>query len=232
MKQPLILISAGYQIAANGTRQRYLYQNYADAIREAGGIPILPLDGGVRAAENAAVCDGMLLTGGPDIDPALYHQEKSPLCGPIDSERDAEEWKLIEAFLKEGKPMFGICRGIQVLNAYFGGTLYQDIPSLFGVNHSAGVVHPVVYEEGSVLHSLYGRESISNSYHHQSIDQVADGFVVTARSGNIIEAIEHTKLPISAVQLHPERMTGKERFEHHGPDTAPLFAWFVEKCRG
>ena len=207
MKQPMILVTAGYQIAKNGTRQRYLYQNYADGIRGAAGFPLLPLDGGVFAAESARMCDGLLLTGGPDIEPARYHQETDPLCGPLDLERDAEEWALLDA-----------------------GTLYQDLPSRLGVQHSGGVVHPLAIEEGSFLFPLYGRESVSNSYHHQSIDRVAEGFAVAARSGEIVEAIEHRSMPVAAVQYHPERMTGRERFAEHGPDTAPLFAWFVQQC--
>ncbi len=233
MKQPIIFVSAGYQLAANGARQRYLYQNYADGISEAGGYPMLALDGGKHAENTAALCDGLLLTGGPDIEPALYHQQKSPLCGPIDVERDAEEWVLLDAFLKAGKPVFGICRGIQVINAFFGGTLHQDIPSRFGVNHSAGAVHKLLCKEGSLAFRLFGGESLCNSYHHQSIDQVADGFVVTARSGDcgdVVEAIEHKTLPIAAVQYHPERMTGKEKFAGQGPDTAALFAYFVRQC--
>ena len=143
-----------------------------------------------------------------------------------------KQWALLDAFLKAGKPVFGICRGLQVINIFFGGTLYQDLPSQLGVNHSAGVVHKLIAEEGSLIHSLFGRESVCNSYHHQSVDQVAQGFAVTARSGEIVEAIEHQSLPVAAVQYHPERMTGKERFLEHGPDTAPLFAWFVRQCAG
>ena len=232
MKQPMILVTAGYQIAKNGTRQRYLYQNYADGIRGAGGFPLLPLDGGDFAAESARMCDGLLLTGGPDIEPVRYHQETDPLCGPLDLERDAEEWALLDAFVKAGKPVFGICRGLQVINTFFGGTLYQDLPSRLGVQHSGGVVHSLAIEEGSFLFPLYGRESVSNSYHHQSVDRVAEGFAVAARSGEIVEAIEHRSMPVAAVQYHPERMTGRERFAEHGPDTAPLFAWFVRQCMG
>ena len=176
------------------------------------------------------MCDGLLLTGGPDIEPARYHQETDPLCGPLDLERDAEEWALLDAFVKAGKPVFGICRGLQVINTFFGGTLYQDLPSRLGVQHSGGVVHSLAIEEGSFLFPLYGRESVSNSYHHQSIDRVAEGFAVAARSGEIVEAIEHRSMPVAAVQYHPERMTGRERFAEHGPDTAPLFAWFVQQC--
>ena len=113
MKQPMILVTAGYQIAKNGTRQRYLYQNYADGIRGAAGFPLLPLDGGVFAAESARMCDGLLLTGGPDIEPARYHQETDPLCGPLDLERDAEEWALLDAFVKAGSrssASAGACR--------------------------------------------------------------------------------------------------------------------------
>lgn len=85
MKQPMILVTAGYQIAKNGTRQRYLYQNYADGIRGAAGFPLLPLDGGVFAAESARMCDGLLLTGGPDIEPGPLSSGNGPALRPARS---------------------------------------------------------------------------------------------------------------------------------------------------
>ncbi len=233
--KPLILLTAGYEVSSNGQSRRYLYQNYADAVTRAGGIPLLPLDNGELAGNLAALADGLLLTGGPDLDPALYGEEKLPECGPVDAQRDAMEYKLLACFVQAQKPVFGICRGIQVINCYFGGTLWQDLPSQLGVTHSGGdrphdCVHKTTLLSGSLLRRLYGDSMLTNSYHHQSVKAMAEGFVCTATCGEVVEAMEHASLPISAVQWHPERMTGDNRFAHHGPDSAPLFLSFVERC--
>ncbi len=234
--KPLILLTAGYEVSKNGQNRRYLYQNYADAVTRAGGIPLLPLDNGELAGEMAALAHGLLLTGGPDIDPALYGEEKLPECGAVDLQRDAMEYKLLEHFVNAKKPVFGICRGIQVINCYFGGTLWQDLPSQLGAVHSGGekphdCVHTVDIMPGSQLHALCGGRMMTNSYHHQSVKAMAAGLVCTATCGKVIEAMEHVSLPISAVQWHPERMTGTDRFVHHGPDSAPLFLSFIKQCQ-
>ena len=232
--KPVILVSTGYNTAENGQNRRYLYQAYGDAITRAGGIPLIPLDNGELADDLYELCDGLLLTGGPDFDPALYGQEMLPECGALDTQRDSMEWKLLKRFEKGEKPIFGICRGLQIINCYFGGTLWQDLPSQCGVVHSGGhtCVHKTKLVEGTLLHRLYGDEMTTNSYHHQAIDRVAEGFrvVATAEDGTI-EALSHETLPIGGTQWHPERMTGVERFEHHGPDSAPIFAAFIESCK-
>ena len=235
--KPKILLSAGYETAANGQNRRYLFQAYADAITAAGGIPLLPLDNGELADELFELCDGLLLTGGPDFEPAMYGQQKLPECGRIDSQRDEMETRLLKRFECGEKPVFGICRGLQIINCYFGGTLYQDLPSQLGVVHSGGAtphncVHTTKFYKGSLLNSLYGDSITTNSYHHQSIDKVAADFdVIAAAEDGVIEAIAHKSLPIWAVQWHPERMTGVERFAHHGPDSAPIFKNFIESCK-
>lgn len=234
--KPVILLTAGYEISPNGQQRRYLYQNYADAITLAGGIPLLPLDNGELADELFDLCDGVLFTGGPDIEPKRYGQPKMPQCGKTDPCRDETEYRLLKRFEKGEKPIFGICRGLQILNVYFGGTLWQDIPTQLGGRHSGGddphnCVHETRLFEGSRLYSMYGEKILTNSYHHQSIDRVADGFVTVAESDGIVEAIEHKTLPIWAVQWHPERMTGPARFVHHGPDSAPIFAEFIAQCK-
>lgn len=235
--KPLILLSAGYETAATGLVRRYLYQNYADAVTQAGGIALLPLDSGENAAALAAMADGLLLTGGPDIDPARYGEEKLPACGSIDPRRDEMEPPLLAAFIAAGKPVFGICRGLQIINTYFGGTLWQDLPSQKGAHHSDAAhphdcLHPTVFTPGTLLHRLYGEQCQTNSYHHQSVKTLGEGLICTARaaSDEVVEALCHQTLPVWAVQWHPERMTGPARMVHQGPDSAPIFADFLERC--
>ena len=141
MKQPLILITGGTGAAANGTPTWNLNQNYADNIVRAGGLPILAVNND-NAKAYAELADGLLLSGGKDVDPALYGQELKYDFVIMDKQRDDLEWKLVKAFIEKKKPIWGICRGIQVLNAYFGGTLYQDIPDQIGGDHAKGVCHP------------------------------------------------------------------------------------------
>ena len=164
---PVILLSGGTSAAANGTPAWSLNQNYADNIRRVGGIPLLAVNNGC-AEEYADLADGLLLSGGKDVAPALYGEELKYDFVITDPLRDDLEWKLIKAFVDRKKPIFGICRGVQVLNAYFGGTLYQDIPDELGGEHAKGVCHPVTLKKDSILGRLFGESLEINSYHHQA----------------------------------------------------------------
>ena len=149
---------------------------------------------------------GLLLLGGYDPDPALYGQKIVNDTVTVDSVRDELELALIEKFVAAKKPIFGICRGIQILNVALGGTLVQDMPSQLSLNHSDGIMHEVSHKPGSIAHKLWGDKSIVNSYHHQAVDRLADGLVgVSVCNDGTIEAIQHKSLPIFAVQWHPER---------------------------
>lgn len=144
--------------------------------------------------------------------PALYGEELKYDFVITDPLRDDLEWKLIKAFVDRKKPIFGICRGVQVLNAYFGGTLYQDIPDELGGEHAKGVCHPVTLKKDSILGRLFGESLEINSYHHQALKDLGKDLTAVAWSDanghSIVEAVEHVSLPIWAVQWHPERMTG------------------------
>ena len=164
---PVILLSGGTSAAANGTPAWSLNQNYADNIRRVGGIPLLAVNNDC-AEEYADLADGLLLSGGKDVAPALYGEELKYDFVITDPLRDDLEWKLIKAFVDRKKPIFGICRGVQVLNAYFGGTLYQDIPDELGGEHAKGVCHPVTLKKDSILGRLFGESLEINSYHHQA----------------------------------------------------------------
>lgn len=191
---------------------------YMKAIEGAGGIPImLPLTNDEPVLEQLVhACDGLLFTGGHDINPRLYGQSRSGKCGTIIEERDEMETKLFTFSCRENKPMLGICRGIQLFNVMLGGTLYQDVPTerpspLTHVQKPPYdiPVHEVHIEEGSLLGKIVGESIISvNSYHHQAIKELAPHCHATAwASDGLIEAIEHPDYHyLLAVQWHPEFM--------------------------
>lgn len=225
--KPVILLTAGFGTERDMS-QRRLFETYADAVYEAGGLPVLALCSDERLVSSA---DGLFLTGGEDIVPETYGQETTPACGETCKRRDEEEQRLFRVFYEAEKPVLGVCRGMQMINTALGGTLFQDIETECGVNGHRGTIHNVKIEENSVLGHLFSDEIIVNSYHHQSINILADGFLVTARNGSIIEGVEHETLPIWAVQWHPERMFGRKRITASGPDMMPLFRKFVEECK-
>ena len=190
---------------------------YAAAIRRQGGCP--------RFGEIADGCAGLLLPGGGDLAPALYGQ---PDLGshPGDLRQDRLELALAREFLAAGKPVLGICRGLQVVNVALGGTLVQDLP---GHSQQAGrdQVHPVTAAEGSLAAALWGRRFRVNSAHHQAAARPGTGLRVTARAPDgTVEALEGETLPVWAFQWHPERMAPPLL-----PDGGPLFAFFLRKCR-
>ena len=198
-----------------------------DAVQAAGG----EASGGYLPEINTDY-DGLILCGGSDMDPAYYHQEINGSVN-IDRQRDAVEFALLKAYVDAGKPVLGICKGHQLINVFFGGSLHQDIPekALHTSGQGFDLTHPVTAEENSVLRSLYGPSFVVNSAHHQAIDRLGDGLVATAWWNEAhIEAIEHRSLPVYGVQWHPERMcAGKAR-----PDTIDglrTFQWFLELCR-
>lgn len=232
--KPIILLSGGTGAAANGTPTWALNQNYAENIKRVGGIPLLAVNNDC-AEEYAELADGLLLSGGKDVATDLYGQEQKYDFVITDTQRDDLEWKLIKAFIDRRKPIFGICRGIQVLNVYFGGTLIQDIPDQLGGNHAKGVCHPAELKKDSILGQLFGESMEINSYHHQALDALGNGLIATAWSDanghRIVEAVEHESLPIWSVQWHPERMTGPVTNPENCVDSLPMFQYFVDQCR-
>lgn len=208
--------------------------DYVRSIAEAGGIPLLIPEGDERTAEEyAAFCDGILIPGGGDIHPMLYGEAPIASLHDLHLSHDRFELALVRAADAHDKPIFGICRGIQVINVAFGGSLWQDIPSqCLGAAAHVGPAdardepyHRIVCTEGSRMRSLFGECVMTNSYHHQAVKEPAPGFVVTARSDDgMIEAIEHTSRPVFGVQFHPENYT--QRYQAF----ASLFGAFVDLC--
>jgi len=243
MKPPLILISPSTQ--KRGVEfadlSISLSNKYSRAVASAGGLPwIAPaIPSKSLVAASVARADGVMLTGGDDLQPELYTKELSPTLRKTVSEpepeRDLFELMLVEEVFRQRKPLFAICRGHQLVNVAFGGTLVVDIqtqiPGAF--NHSCtdrkcSVVHDAELERGSLLAQIVGGKKLGvNSSHHQALAKVAEPFAVTARSSDgVIEAMElktgAASLPFFlAVQFHPERLC--ERHTGH----AKLFKRFV-----
>ena len=197
------------------------YRDYARGVIEAGGFAVnLPLDS--DPAEAVSRCDGIVLSGGADIDPARYGHEPETDMFPPEQVRDSFEMAILDAASSLGTPVLGICRGLQMANVHGGGTLHQHnaMHSRFDVLPDTQV-HEVAVTAGSTLGSVYGESRSVNSLHHQTVDEVAPDYRVTARSDDgTVEGLEHKSLPIIAVQWHPEMMQTRA--------TDPVFAWLVE----
>lgn len=188
-------------------------ENYIRAVRESGGIPIvLPnTDGSVeRIDDYLALLDGLLMPGGADIPPSEYGEEPHETVELLDDARFQFEKALITAWMeKTDKPLLGICLGAQWINVTSGGSLVQDIPSEFNVNHR-DTDHLVTIEPDSRLSRIFGATEVEvNSWHHQAVRKIGDGLRVVAKSPDgIIEATETTDPDrfLIGVQWHPEKL--------------------------
>lgn len=216
----------------------WMLPGYMDGITEAGGLPIiLPM---IRDPETIRqmlkIVQGILLTGGHDVDPLMYGENPLPECGAVCKERDAMETELLKQCLEKDIPVLGICRGIQFLNVYLGGTLYQDLPTQHPteVEHHQKPpydvpVHRVDIAEDSKLFRILGKKTLSvNSYHHQAVKSLAETLKAMAVSEDgIIEAVEMPgKKFVWALQWHPE-------FSHKTDENSRMiFHEFVNKCNG
>lgn len=202
-----------------------LERSYIDAVAAAGGLPfVLPVLDPAQAAAVVSNLDGLLLTGGGDVDPAWYGAAPSPHLGIVDRAHDAWELALLRAAMEAGKPVLGICRGLQLMNVALGGTLVQHLPEITDLGHcakegSGAHVHDVRVAPGSSLRRVAGGADLLgvNSLHHQAISQLADGLVAVAwAEDGIVEAAEGPRL--LGVQWHPELLADE-------PAHAALFSW-------
>ena len=197
---------------------------YAQAIVASGGEPTvkyLPdLD------ENY---DGLLLCGGNDILPSYYGQAVNGAID-FDIKRDESEIALTKAFIHTGKPILGICRGMQLLNVALGGTLIQGLDNAKFHQTKDGVdsVHGVIAQ--GFLATLYGEQFNVNSAHHQALDALGEGLLISAQCENVIEAVEHRSLPYFGVQFHPERMCLSYKSDNT-VDGIKIFEHFIELCK-
>lgn len=207
--KPLIAITPSYYY---DTKKYSLTLDYADCVREAGGIPVIVCYGDNEILRTVS---GIIFSGGGDIDPLILGEEPS-FCGDISPIRDEAEFSLCAEAAMLEIPVFGICRGAQVIAGALGGEVYQDIYKETGAevkhNQDAPGFHPthtVKLSKGSLLNDIFGEETAVNSFHHQSVRRPPEGFEVCARSADgLIEAIEYTGGDWFAlgVQWHPELM--------------------------
>jgi len=231
--KPFIVLTPTISYTENLPLNDFIYRvnsTYIAALSTAGAVPILAGETDYEALLERA--DGILFTGGEDVDPAIFGEEKVNNTVRVTPARDSLERKLFALAKEKQMPMMGICRGIQLINVALGGSLWQDIPSQCpeSVTHSGGAKHLVTTEENSVFRTLFGAEFCTNSYHHQSIKMPGEGLRVVARAADgMIEAVEHETLPIWATQWHPERMCADFR-PADLPSQEALFSFFVRQC--
>lgn len=211
--------------------------HYTNAIYKAGGIPIIipQIDDIDTIQQYMHMIDGLLIPGGIDVNPLMYEKDPLPKLGEVDMSFDEWECHCIDKALEKRIPIFGICRGIQILNVYFGGTLWQDLSyrKEDTILHKqteqsrSGICHYVTTLKGSHLEALLGKRVAVNSFHHQAIQDLAPNFIVEAQADDgIIEAIYDPTHPyLRAVQWHPEG------FEDVNDCMQPLFIDFVNACK-
>ena len=233
---PLIGVTTYLERAQTGVWDvpaSFLPKVYLDAVTDAGGIAVLlppqPVSREIARSVISSL-DGLIVAGGADVDPARYGREAHPRTGAPRTDRDAWEDALLAEAIAIELPFLGICRGAQVLNVALGGTLVQHLPDVVGTEKYQPA--PAVFGEGEVMVEpgsrleavLGGSQTLPvHFYHHQALDDVADGLTVTARSDDgVIEAVELDSVPFGlAVQWHPEENAADRR----------LFAGLVEAAR-
>jgi putative glutamine amidotransferase len=241
---PRILRSVPVELGFRGKTLQYLEQSMAHCVMRAGAVVVMiptvertdelsrPQ---VATQDYVALLDGLVLQGGADIDPSVYGEEPAEVLGPIDAVRDRFELELLRAFAAAGKPVLGVCRGMQLINVAYGGTLHQDLQAASitkDVHRKLELydehTHEVRLVPNGWLGSIYenAQRALVNSIHHQGVKRLGDGLVIeaTAHDG-VIEAVRHPDLPFMVgVQWHPE-------FHDSSKDqllpTAPLLKAFL-----
>lgn len=240
-RMPLIGISATLMVIESGSfighKRAAVGDHYIQAINLAGGVPlILPIVGDQNLVrQQMGVVDGLLLSGGYDVSPLQYGEEPRVGLEAICPVRDAYEIELIRLARLSGKPILGICRGMQLLNVAFGGTLHQDIhsslPNVLQHNSKADpdeATHSVAIFPGTLLQKIMNETTLlTNSFHHQAIKDLAPNFIVNARTQDgVVEGIESTQDSfILGTQWHPEMMIAKH------PKMLELFRSFVKATK-
>ncbi len=224
-RRPVIGLTTYLEQAKQGVwdvRASFLPQQYFDSVTASGGVAVLlPPQPSPEAAASAVLdgLDGLILTGGLDVQPELYGAPRHPLTDPARADRDAWELALLAGARERGIPVFGICRGLQLINVASGGTLHQHLPEALGTERykiGGGVFaeNTVEVDADTKLAGLLGAGPFGiHSYHHQGVDRVGDGLVVTARTDDgLVQAFEAPGDDyLVAVQWHPEENSADRR---------------------
>ena len=200
-------------------------ENYVEVVEACGAIADLQAYPEVNIGY-----DGLILCGGGDIEPSRFGEENNGSTR-IDTRRDECEFALLDAYVKAGKPVLGICRGCQVINVYFGGTLIQHLDNFEQHRQEGDAIHGAYAVGDSVVRQLYGDKFTINSMHHQALKDIGEGLRVTHRSDieGGVEGIEHNTLPIVAYQWHPERVClGRKR--ENVVDGMKVIEHFIKTC--
>lgn len=238
MRVPIIGISGSIMKDDGGMfpgyKRAYVNDDYIQAVLNAGGIPIiLPIvDDAEKIKEVVGKIDGLLLSGGHDVNPLLYGEEPDTKTTEIFPRRDAYDFELIKCAEERNIPVMGVCRGMQIMNTYYKGSNYQDNGYKEGayIKHWQGhtpdmATHNIEVEKGTKLAEIIGDQLLVNSFHHQSVKKVAEGFVAAAKAKDgIIEAIEKKgEHWCIGLQFHPEMMAASNESMKN------LFKKFVEE---
>ncbi len=221
----------------NEENKSVLLPENAKAIEVAGGLPILlPLVEEEGTLDRfIELCDGFFFTGGFDVSPERYGEKVKPICGEIEPKRDELEFKAIDKAIKTGKPILGVCRGMQLINVYLGGTLYQDIPSEVpsNINHRQPkedkyvITHDILIKDDTWLKELLEKDRIAgNTFHHQAIKELGKNLVLTATAKDgIVEGYHHCSHPyLVGYQWHPERLVTLDE------NNLKIFKSFISAC--
>ena len=219
LSRPLVV---GIADMCSATNAISVQTTYAAAFARAGNTPlVLPAETNrAVVARMLASVDVLLLCGGEDVDPSRYKTKTSPRLEEVNLRRDAWEWLLLDEAVKRRLPVIGICRGCQLINVYFGGTLWQDLPSERPgevVHRGKGARHDIQIVAGSRLANCLGIDRPKvNTIHHQAVRDLAPGFrAVAVAPDGVVEAIESDALPVVGVQFHPEKLfilKGRDEF--------------------
>ena len=234
MTTSALLLAAGLLVGLSDTSGRpdanYVEDTYALALQEAGHHPVVIACNTDTNSLRRIVrgLDLVVFTGGRDVAPARYGAEKKPWCGEPDLRRDEFEFALYSVCVEQHKPIVGFCRGVQTMNVFFGGTLYQDLKTEYAppdglalcvhgkYPYSGGrtnpPLHEVTFAPGTRLARVLGTEPMKvNSHHHQGVKDLAPGFVVAGRANDgFVEAIEHKTYPAFGMQFHPENTVARK----------------------
>lgn len=240
MSKPFIGITGDYMISEKeislGQERYFVSKDFIDAVIEAKGVPvIIPI---INKEEDILQImdslDGIILSGGFDVNPIYYGEEPSKYVGFTYTPRDLCELFIVKAAIEKDMPILGISRGQQVITVAFGGKLYQDLSdnNNFYINHMQrasinDIGHYVDILPGTRLFKIFEKEKLLvNSFHHQAAKVIPNNFIVSATSTDgVVEAIEHKTKPIMAVQWHPEIMIKKH------PIMLRIFEEFINWCR-